>query len=203
MTRKKSKPQTKTTVSSNTTKVKKPVNGKSSVANSPKVLQPVINTSSPIEKVVSKDSMKERGVDTLNILTDFLSKSLVLKDKYDLLLKELSYYDQLVEDYLHIIEFYTNGYNDRAKVATQLKVYRDKRRVVKNEIELLQPLMSLMVSNDGKILFERLRKLSCQMSDINNRHNNATYRGRIIQIGDGKNINLKPPKKDGVPIDID
>ena len=136
------------------------------------------------------------GKEVYDLIVDLTTSIMLAKSEYARYTSELSYYDQLVEDYLHILELENKSWSDRAKVATQLADARKKRRVVKNELELLQPIIAFANTDYGKKVFDSLRTLSGNIRGVDKRHNQSTYKCRILHIDEDGSINLKPPKRE-------
>ena len=84
---------------------------------------------------------------------------------------------------LRIITFYTD---DVDKIAA----------IVKNEFELLQPIVSFANSDSGKKFLESLRSLSGNVRNVDKRHKQSTYKCRVLHLDEDGKINLKPPKRE-------
>ena len=136
------------------------------------------------------------GKEVLDLIVDLTTSVMLAKSEYARYTSELSYYDQLVEDYLHILELENESWSARAKVATQLADARKKRRIVKNELELLQPIIAFANTDYGKKVFDSLRTLSGNIRSVDKRHNQSTYKCRILHLDEDGKINLKPPKRE-------
>ena len=142
------------------------------------------------------DGLVGSGEEFLSLAVNLITSIMLAKSEYARYTSELSYYDQLIEDYLHVLELENQNWSERAKVATQLACARKQRRTVKNEFELLQPIVSFANSDSGKKFLESLRSLSGNVRNVDKRHKQSTYKCRVLHLDEDGKINLKPPKRE-------
>ena len=88
------------------------------------------------------------------------------------------------QDILHELELLTPPYAERAKLAQRLGKVRRKRRVAKDQYELLQPLVAWAAANPDAV--KRFGEVVGQMRKITEKNSKRMYmcrgeeRGRII-----------------------
>src|SRR5699024_4920712 len=92
-------------------------------------------------------------------------------------IQELSACDKELSDLLHLVEFSKFNASDGYKYAKQIKVARERRRVLKNEIELLEPLNSVVA--EMKINREKLNRAIGEIRNFKKNQNTRGYRMRI------------------------
>lgn len=89
--------------------------------------------------------------------------------------------DSLTQDYLHMMEFGNLNYKERAKVATKLQQVRRERRMYKDSLEILQPLVDFMEQDKNKNLINLLRNVQGLVNKEENRLMNARdYYPKVI-----------------------
>lgn len=76
------------------------------------------------------------------------------------------------QDILHLIEF-GSGYKQRAKLATRLKELRNRRREIKNEIALYEPLILFLDKN--KAVTGEIQRLLGDIRTIKGKQDNPMY----------------------------
>lgn len=77
------------------------------------------------------------------------------------------------QDILHELELVPHTFNERGKLAKELTEVRQKRRVAKDAIELLEPLIRWAA--DHKKSIDALTKVLGDMRKIDNRRENRLY----------------------------
>jgi hypothetical protein len=88
----------------------------------------------------------------------------------------MSYYDKLVTDLQHKIEFGKFNVCDGYKVMKQLQEALQERRKVKDERELLEPLIRYTGTLEKKV-----EAIHNDISDHESRMENRKYRPRVLQ----------------------
>ncbi|WP_162632643.1 hypothetical protein [Paraliobacillus zengyii] len=58
--------------------------------------------------------------------------------------RELDLINQEIQDLLHVIEFSSFNASDGYRLSKELKIAREKRRKLKNDLELLEPLTTVL-----------------------------------------------------------
>ena len=99
-----------------------------------------------------------------------------------LIIKAYPHYKELVitlghiedeqQDILHLIEF-GSDYKYRAKLATRLKELRNRRREIKNEIALYEPLILFLDKN--KAVTGEIQRLLGDIRTIKGKQDNPMY----------------------------
>lgn len=112
-------------------------------------------------------------METETKLSNFLNFLRSAKSDYTYSYNRVNELDKLTQDYLHDLELNNLTYKERAKVATSLARCRKERRVMKDTVRTLEPLVTLLDSKDGerflKLLSEALGKTRKITLDLNNR----------------------------------
>ena len=91
--------------------------------------------------------------------------------------------DQLTQDYLHKLELNCPDYKERAKIATQLAHCRQERRLCKDTVQTLDPLIQFLDSEKGKNLLNLMREALGKTRKIEENMKLRTYRPRVLQDG--------------------
>lgn len=86
---------------------------------------------------------------------------------------ELKQCDDETQDILHDMELNSHTYHERAQLASKLVEVRQKRRVAKNTIELLQPLATWINANAKPI--QQLKTVLGDMRKIDVKQANRQY----------------------------
>ena len=93
---------------------------------------------------------------------------------------ELVRTEQLSMDYLHQLELETSTYHDRAKIAAGLRTARQQRRDAKNTLEVIEPLLSFVESDRGKVLIHQLREILGATRKAEKLISNRSYTPRVL-----------------------
>ncbi len=91
--------------------------------------------------------------------------------------QELSSCDRELSDLLHVVEFSTFNASEGYKYASQIKCARERRRFLKNELELLEPLMQII--GNVKVDKERLNHAIGEIRKLKKNQETRGYRMRI------------------------
>ena len=94
---------------------------------------------------------------------------------------EVNRLDKLTQDYLHKLELEGLNYKERAKVATQLMRCRQLRRVSKDAIEVLEPLINFVATDKGKGIYNMLREVIGQTRKVEEHIDNRSYRYKVLE----------------------
>ena len=98
--------------------------------------------------------------------------------------EEVLEYEGTQQDILHKLELEMPPYPERAKLAQQLGKVRRKRRVAKDQYELLQPLLTWIDTNAG--VCQKFGEVLGQMRKLEEKNSRRMYmcrgeeRGKII-----------------------
>lgn len=83
----------------------------------------------------------------------FLSQSL---NDYVFSKEEVGRLDQLTQDYLHKLELQDTNCHDRARTAVALRQCRLDRRMHKDQMAILEPVVQFMASDRGRVIISDL-----------------------------------------------
>ena len=113
-------------------------------------------------------------------LSGTLSLMQTLETRYQVNSSGIHEQDQLTQDLLHKLELEPNNAVELVKLAKQLKECRQTRRLMKDEIELMQPLMDFMQDGQNKRCVHQLQEALGKMRDVSKRHKNRRYYPRVL-----------------------
>ncbi len=94
--------------------------------------------------------------------------------------EEVKKLDQLTQDYLHKLELDNLNYSGRAKVATALSKTRQSRRLHKNQVESLEPVVNFLESSKGKNMIDLLKEVLGKVRKSEERIEKRMYSGRVL-----------------------
>lgn len=97
--------------------------------------------------------------------------------------EEVNRLDKLTQDYLHKLELDNLDYRERAKVATQLSKCRKLRRMSKDTVEVLEPLIDFIDSDKGRGMMNQLRETLGKTRNVERRMKTRTYRYKAMENG--------------------
>lgn len=115
-------------------------------------------------------------------LSDFLSLINGVKASYDYFHSKMIEQDKATQDLLHTLELENLGYRERAKLSTKMRDIRRVRRVCKDSVEELKPLLEYIEHNKKAI--DNLRNTLGELRKQERYHENRRYYPRIIRGGD-------------------
>lgn len=107
------------------------------------------------------------------------------KRDYEWNWEEVNRLDKLTQDYLHQLELKGLNYSERAKIATHLSKCRQERRLSKDTVEMLQPLIEFLDSDKGAQMMNLMREVLGQTRKVEGRMENRIYRYRVLEDSDG------------------
>lgn len=116
------------------------------------------------------------------ILSSFIKLMSKAEDKYELMRTLMFKEEELTQDILHKIEL--GGYDNRNKLATQLKHNRQDRRYYKDITEEYAPLVDWLSKNKGAI--NSLKQTLGEIRRVEKYHKNRTYTPKVMKAGDKK-----------------
>ena len=99
---------------------------------------------------------------------------------YDFSFREVERLDKLTQDYLHALELDGLDYGGRAKIATQLTKCRKLRRQHKDDVKLLEPLVSHLESERGKNFMNLLKEVLGKVRKSEEFMSNRKYRQKVL-----------------------
>lgn len=100
---------------------------------------------------------------------------------YNWSVEQIHRMDQLTQDYLHKLELEDLNYAERAKLATKLQQCRQMRRVYKDTVEVLDPLVKWLNSDRGKSLYNLLREVLGKTRRAEECMEKRAYYPRVLQ----------------------
>lgn len=89
--------------------------------------------------------------------------------------------DYLTQDYLHKLELEDLDYASRAKIATMLSKLRKERRIHKDKVEVLEPLIDYLTSDKGKTAINLLKEVLGKTRKAEERHQNRVYINKRLE----------------------
>ena len=93
--------------------------------------------------------------------------------------EQLEVEQQITQDLLHAIEF-SNDYKKRYKYSTQLHYNRQRRRVYKDTITVLKPLIDFIEKEDSMKCLNKISNLLGECRKVQERSNDRVYTPRIL-----------------------
>lgn len=97
------------------------------------------------------------------------------KKDYEWSFSEMKRLDRLTQDYLHKLELDDCNYKERAKIATQLKNCRQLRRMHKDTVTILEPLVQYLDTDRGRNLNNLLKEVLGKTRKIEERMKGRIY----------------------------
>ena len=110
---------------------------------------------------------------------------------YDYCEEQLEVEQQITQDLLHAIEF-SEDYKQRYKYSTQLHYNRQRRRIYKDTITVLKPLVDFISKEDSKKCLNKVSNLLGECRKVQQRSNDRVYTPRILtELGEIENGRFK------------
>ena len=106
---------------------------------------------------------------------------------YILSQSEITRLDQLTQDYLHLLELQDRDYHNLAQVATSIKQCRINRRQHKDNIVLLEPLVTLLSSEKGKLIISQLQQTLGAVRKAERAAQDRHYSPRVLSLEEYEN----------------
>lgn len=91
-------------------------------------------------------------------ISDFLQLMEQVQKSYTYSAEEVQRMEFLTQDYLHKLELQSCSRHARAKVATAIRDCRTVRRQHKDNTIILEPLVSFLLTDKGKLLISQLQQ---------------------------------------------
>ncbi len=117
-------------------------------------------------------------------ISNFLNMVSQAKADYEWNTDEISRLEHLTQDYLHMLELGDLDYKGRAKVATQLTTCRQERRASKDTVEILEPLISFLESENGKKMVNLMKEALGKTRKVEEKMDRKIYRFRVLELDD-------------------
>lgn len=143
-----------------------------------------INSSSTVEGLIELDSdvghEKPLNVEyDLDALLNSVNDLNDLISLYNLCTEQVEYEQQITQDLLHAIEFSTD-YKERCKYATQLHYNRQRRRVYKNVVQTLKPIVEFLQREENVKVVNRLTNILGEARKAKLHSEDRVYSPRIL-----------------------
>lgn len=122
-----------------------------------------------------------------NCISDFCKMVEGARTDYEWNREEVNRLDKLTQDYLHQLELDGLDYSERARVATQLSKCRKLRRISKDTVEVLEPLIEFLNSDKGRGMLNLMRETLGKTRKVEERMKTRTYRYKVLEQGDKAN----------------
>lgn len=89
---------------------------------------------------------------------DFLGFLSGVTEDYKHSQEEVRLLEELTQDYMHKLELQDHTYHERARIASALRQCRIDRRVHKDRITVLDPIVQCLTSDKGKLILSQLQQ---------------------------------------------
>lgn len=119
-------------------------------------------------------------------ISSFVSMMENAKKDYDWNNSERERLEKLTQDYLHSLELDGLDYKQRARIATQLALCRQKRRSHKNMVLALDPLITFLDSDKGKQMLNLLKEALGKTRKIESYMEHRKYFKRVLDTDEQK-----------------
>lgn len=127
---------------------------------------------------------KAREPQFSSCISDFCKMVENARSDYEWNYDEVNRLDKLTQDYLHQLELDGLDYYERAKVATQLAQCRQLRRISKDTVEVLEPLITFLDGDKGRGMMNLMRETLGKTRKVEERMRTRTYRYKVLEQGD-------------------
>lgn len=118
-------------------------------------------------------------VSNSDIITAFLNLIIQSENEYQFALELQRTEEKKTQDVLHMLELDNLNYKERAKLATQLKNIRQKRRRYKDEVEELECIVQFKKEN--KNLVNLLAQLLGKQRKVEKSHTDRHYTPKVLK----------------------
>lgn len=119
------------------------------------------------------------------LLSDKLSSFLELLSNSE---KDLRFYEeeiiclnQLTQDYLHKLEFQELSDDQKLELINDLQTCRLSRREAKDGIQLLEPIVTFLMTDKGKMTVSQLQQILGKVRKAEKTIENRRYTPRILE----------------------
>jgi len=109
-------------------------------------------------------------------ISDFNNLLRSVKSSYEYMNEKMTEQDKHTQDILHKLELEDIKYNERARLATELQKVRRERRMYKDGIEELKPIVDFA----DKKLIDSVGQLLGEVRRVEKYHQNRQYFPKII-----------------------
>jgi len=147
--------------------------GKSNVdTDSENVMCEELESNVGYEKPIELDYDLDALISSVNNLNDLVAL-------YNMCEEQLEYEQQITQDLLHAIEFSTDC-KKRYKYSTQLHYNRQRRRVYKNAITILRPIVEFVQKEENVKVVNKLSNILGEARKVKSHSEDKTYSPRIL-----------------------
>ena len=120
-------------------------------------------------------------------ISDFLQLLDQAQKSYVWSQSEITRLDQLTPDYLHLLELQDRDYHNLAQVASSIKQCRINRRQHKDNIAFLEPLVTLLSSEKGKLIVSQLQQTLGAVRKAERVAQDRHYTPRVLSLEEYEN----------------
>lgn len=113
-------------------------------------------------------------------ISEFLALMENARSDYQWNCEQVKLQDELTQDYLHSLELDGLTYKQRAKVATQLALCRQRRREHKDMAASLEPLVIYLDGEKGRQMMNLMREVLGKTRKIEQYMENRKYINRVL-----------------------
>lgn len=115
-----------------------------------------------------------------NQISNFLQLLTNAQKSYVYSNEEVERMQQLTSDYLHLLELNSCGYHTMAKGATAIRDCRTVRRQHKDNASILEPLVSFLQTDKGKLLISQLQQTLGAVRKAERATEDRRYHPRVL-----------------------
>ena len=94
--------------------------------------------------------------------------------------EEVQRMELMTQDYLHKLELQSCNYHARSRVATAIRVCRTERRQHKDNTIILEPLVSFLQTDKGKLLISQLQQTLGAVRKAERATDDRHYHPRVL-----------------------
>lgn len=115
----------------------------------------------------------------LDLLLSSINDLSELVKIYDFCEDQLDVEQQITQDLLHAIEF-SNDYKERYKYSTTLHYNRKRRRLYKDAMTVLKPIIEFIQKEENKKVLNRLSNILGEARKVKSHNVDRTYSPRVL-----------------------
>lgn len=115
----------------------------------------------------------------LDLLLSSINDLSELVKIYDFCEDQLDVEQQITQDLLHAIEF-SNNYKERYKYSTTLHYNRKRRRLYKDAMTVLKPIIEFIQKEENKKVLNRLSNILGEARKVKSHSVDRTYSPRVL-----------------------
>ncbi len=115
-------------------------------------------------------------------ISDFVKLLEQVQKIYTYSTEEVQRLELLTQDYLHKLELQSCSYHARTRVATAIRVCRTERRQHKDNTIILEPLVSFLQTEKGKLLISQLQQTLGAIRKAERAIQDRQYHPRVLSV---------------------